>query len=89
AQTDPGISVRVQTADLDLSTSAGAHALLQRIDWAANAACGGAPDIRLLSQVQQYQSCRKSAIEGAVSQVHSPMVASMAKGDKAFVEAAR
>ncbi|MGH6992613.1 MAG: UrcA family protein [Caulobacteraceae bacterium] len=82
-------SVRVQTADLDLSSPAGAHALLRRIDSAAEAACGGAPDIRLLTQMQAYKSCRATAIQNAVTQAHSAMVAAIASGERAFDRASR
>jgi UrcA family protein len=71
-------SVTVKYGDLDIGSPAGAQALLRRIEAAANTACGGAPDIRELSQWASFESCRRSAVAGAVVAVDSPMLTAMA-----------
>ena len=76
AQTD-SISVVVQYADLDLSRTAGAKALFDRIQFASIRACGGRPDSRELRQSADFDQCRKVAIRDAVAQVNSPMLTAM------------
>jgi UrcA family protein len=73
-------SVTVKYGDLDTGSPAGAHALLERIEAAANTACGGAPDIRQLEQWASFEACRRSAIAKAVVAVASPMLTAMAHG---------
>jgi|HubBroStandDraft_5_1064220.scaffolds.fasta_scaffold325616_1 UrcA family protein len=74
---DP-IRVTVSYADLNVATTDGAKTLVQRIEAAADRACGYAPDQRLLADLARYQSCRKQAIDTAVAAVDSPTVTAMA-----------
>jgi UrcA family protein len=73
-------SVTVKFADLNIGSRAGAWVLLKRIEAAANTACGGAPDIRLLDQLARFEACRRSAVARAVAAVDSPMLTAMAHG---------
>jgi UrcA family protein len=74
---DP-IRVSVSYGDLNIDQADGAKTLVQRIQAAADRACGYAPDLRLLADQARYQSCRKQAIDTAVAAVDSPTVTAMA-----------
>jgi UrcA family protein len=90
AQTSDTVpSVTVKYADLDLGSLARARLLLKRIEAAADTACGGAPDIRQLSQWTSFEACRGSAVARAVVAVDSPMLTAMANGDSRAVFSAR
>jgi UrcA family protein len=79
AQTSDSVtSVSVKYRDLNIGSPAGAQVLLKRIETAANTACGGAPDIRLLNQWTTFEACRRSAVGRAVAAVDSPMLTAMA-----------
>ena len=81
AQTSDTVpSVSVKYSDLDMGSRTGAQALLKRIETAAGAVCGGAPDIRQLSQLASFQTCRRSAVARAVVAVDSPMLTAFAHG---------
>ena len=82
-------SVLVKYGDLNLGSPADAKVLLKRIEVAANTACGGAPDIRLLSQWASFEACRRSAVARAVVAVDSPMLTAIAHGGSAASFAAR
>jgi UrcA family protein len=79
----------VKYDDLNIGSRAGTQALLKRIETAANTVCGGAPDIRQLSQLPSFEACRRSAIARAVVAVDSPMLAAMAHGSSPGRFAAR
>ena len=66
-------SVAVKYADLDLNTREGAHALVARINVAAERVCGAAyyADIQVMDQVK---ACRQDAVSSAVSAINKPMV---------------
>jgi UrcA family protein len=79
AQTSDTVpSVTVRYGDLDIGSPAGAHALLRRIEAAANTACGGAQDIRPLDRWAVFEACRRSAVDRAVAQVDSPTLTAAA-----------
>jgi UrcA family protein len=81
AQTSDTVpSVSVKYGDLDIGSPAGARVLLERIETAANTACGAAPDIRQLHQWASFEACRGSAVARAVAAVDSPMLTAMAHG---------
>ncbi len=82
-------SVTVKFGDLNIGSRAGARMLLKRIETAANTVCGGAPDIRQLSQLASFEACRRSAVARAVVAVDSPMLAAMAHGSSPGRFAAR
>src|SRR4051812_23534477 len=64
----------VPHADLDLGTAAGARALLQRIDGAADAVCGGAASAVSKREQESYDECRAIAVAVAVRKMRSPML---------------
>jgi UrcA family protein len=78
AQEQQGVNVRTVTVrfgDLDLSTTAGAQTLYQRIRGAARAVCGEEGDYDLgLDSRHYWNSCFQSAVNGAVEKVHSPLL---------------
>ena len=79
---EPGVvSVAVNTADLNLSQSGGAMALLNRLRHAASVACGGRPSSPIdLIAMQDYRACVRTSLDGAVGQVRAPLVASLYRG---------
>ena len=66
----------VSYADLDLSHSADAQVLLQRLQVAADNVCGGRPDARHNAQ-ERYNNCTGQAMNGALTSVNSPLVAEL------------
>ena len=68
-------SVTVRYGDLDISTPAGAHALLARISHAAALACEEAETRIDLADVEATNACINQAIDRAVAEVGSPLVA--------------
>jgi len=78
AQEQLGVSVRTVTVrygDLDISTTAGAKTLYQRIRGAARTVCGEERDYDLGLDARRYwMSCYQSAINGAVDKVQSPLL---------------
>jgi UrcA family protein len=82
AQTDddPGAphSVAVRYADLNLSSEAGARAMLDRITDAASRACGGDVDLRMLERRALYNRCKADTIDRAVRALDAPLVTAMA-----------
>lgn len=72
------IRVTVSYADLDIGHAPGAQILLRRLDAAAVKACGGAPDIRLLTERAAFDKCRRMALDEAVVQVNAPALTAAA-----------
>jgi UrcA family protein len=78
AETAPQTAARVTYADLDVSTADGAHALLGRIDIAAKTACGVETHSPLLPHEAGYhRACVASAVDAAVKQIGSPILAEL------------
>jgi UrcA family protein len=77
AQSDETPSVTVQYADLNLSTGAGAKAMLQRIQHAANSVCGPQSSQPIDRMARLHETCVKQAISHAVSQLKNPMVTAL------------
>jgi UrcA family protein len=75
---DDAIRVTVSYGDLNLARADGAKVLLQRIQAAADRACGEAPDVRLMSRRAFYDACRAHAVAAAVTDVGSPTLTAMA-----------
>lgn len=67
-------SVVVSYGDLDVSHSAGAQALLYRLDRAASRICGNVPDNRDLGRTTLYNSCKRAAVGAAVSRIGHPQL---------------
>ncbi len=70
-------SVKVQTADLDLNTQAGAAVALRRIRAAANEVCGGQPDIGDLQPYADYRACMKATVDRTVAAIGNPTLAAL------------
>jgi len=78
AETAPQTAARVTYADLDVSTADGARALLGRIGIAAKAACGVKTHSPLLPREASYHRvCVANAVDAAVKQIGSPMLAEL------------
>jgi UrcA family protein len=77
-EVDASRSVHVNYADLNLRSDEGARVMLSRIDSAAILACGGAPDLRMLDRRALFNRCKARTFDRAVSQLHSPLVTSVA-----------
>src|SRR6516162_2255855 len=74
ADPDAPISIRVEYADLNLATAAGASAMLVRMRSAASQACGTEPDIRDLSWTGAYDRCRTETLARALATLNVPLV---------------
>jgi UrcA family protein len=81
------VSIKVQSSDLDLSRSAGAKVMLQRIHNAAAKICGPAPT-DWLHDGRQYEACIKTTTDHAVERLGSPQVTAMNDGAPAPVRVA-
>jgi UrcA family protein len=75
-QEEPAASVRVSFADLDINKPAGAETLLKRIERAADAVCGEAPDP--VARDFAPRQCRKDAVSRAVGRMNAPMLTAVA-----------
>ena len=70
----------VRYSDLDLSTEAGAKALLTRIRRAANLVCNGNDWRAPMTRSYGFRSCVQAAQSKAVADVGSPMVTALYNG---------
>jgi UrcA family protein len=68
----------VTYASIDPTSAAGARTLLQRIEIAAEAACGGEANMTSDYQKADYRECRRVAVSGAVAKMKSPAVTTLA-----------
>ena len=71
--------VEVPYGDLDLATTAGAEAMLARLESAAANACGGKPravhaDVLGPSKQRAYHLCRVAAVDAATLSLEVPLV---------------
>ena len=80
ADPDAPISIRLGYADLNLTTAAGASAMLQRIKAAASQACGAEPDIKDLRRATLYNRCRTQTVARALATLNAPLVTALADG---------
>ena len=80
---------RVPYADIDAGSAAGARALLQRIEAAADAVCGGTGPRSSAREAQAFEDCRGAAISGAVASARSPALAALTSRRQAQMRAAR
>lgn len=72
--------IAVNYGDLDISSPAGAQALIERMKRAARQACDFPPDRRTLFMYRFYQSCVSDALDRGVASVNSPMVTELYRG---------
>jgi UrcA family protein len=82
AASDDIASMKVQYADLNLSSTAGAKAMLQRIHHAANDVCGPQPSSKIDRNARIHATCVDQAVTGAVRQLDVPMVTALYRGDR-------
>ena len=80
---------RVPYSDLDVSSSAGVWALLQRIEDAADAVCGGGATKAPKQGKEDYAECRDIAVSGGVARVRSPALTTLASRRRAELRAAK
>ncbi len=73
---------RIDRSDIDANSAAGARLLLQRIEVAANAVCGGADSARTPRARAAFMDCRDDAIRGAVSKMGSKPLSQLAAGQR-------
>lgn len=71
------VSVRVQTAGLNLGSESGARIALNRVRQAADQICGGRPDPRALGDFAAYRTCLSTTVDTAVASVNAPVLAAL------------
>jgi UrcA family protein len=71
------VSIAIPYGDLDLSTRAGAHAALKRIQAAALEICGGRPDPKQLALNVAYSACQSDVVSRGVEAFNAPMVTAL------------
>ena len=80
---------RVPYADIDVTSAAGVWALLQRIEDAADAVCGGGATKVSKPEKEDYAECRDIAVSGAVAKMRNPTLTTLASRRRAELRAAR
>jgi UrcA family protein len=68
------VRVTVDYSDLDLNRTAGADAVIRRIEAAALSLCGTAPKPRELRAKARHRACMTAAITGAIRELDAPLV---------------
>jgi UrcA family protein len=89
---EPGKVVReaaVTRSDIDPNSPEGAQAMLQRIEAAADAVCGGAANAVTERQKDDYLTCRGPAVSNALARLHAPAVTALASRRQAERHAER
>jgi UrcA family protein len=81
------MSVRVSIAGLDISSPAGAKAVLGRIHQAARSICGAEPVVQDLSGRAAYSRCVSAITDRTVAALANPVVTAM-NGGQSVVEVA-
>lgn len=81
-----GKQVVVDYSDLDISSPAGAQALIDRMRNAASQACGQSPDRRSF-MYPYYRTFVANALDRGVASVNSPMVAELYRGNRTLLAA--
>jgi UrcA family protein len=89
--------VTVRYGDLNLATDAGAHAMLVRINQAAQKACGGSPFFYGTYSIapglarKGFATCQTNAVSAAVKSLNAPLVTRLyvQNGDEALRIAGR
>jgi UrcA family protein len=77
----PEARVAVSYADLNLASPAGAERMLDRIERAAEKACGGrGTQNRLLEERYVFRDCVRAAVADAVFGLNAPMVTAAYEG---------
>ncbi len=68
------VSVKVNIADLNLETRAGAHTMLERLKAATRNICGPAPRPVDIGAMSAYHACFDETLTGSVKAAGSPLV---------------
>src|SRR5258706_11988511 len=80
---------RIPYSDIDATSSAGARALLARIEDAAELVCGGAASAVTDYQKEDFRECRRAAVSGAVARMRKPAMTRLASRRQTELRAAR
>jgi len=69
---------KIDLSDIDVRSAVGAKTILQRIEMAADAVCGGAAGRTSRAAKADFEDCRDNAISGAVARMRSPSLTALA-----------
>lgn len=83
------LSTTVPYGDLDLSRTAGADLMLNRIAQAARYVCGEAPRPGDLAKRKRHRACLATATDSAVAKLDAPVVTARHQGRNPAMLAAR
>ena len=83
ANPDGPASLKVQISDLNLTSDAGAHEALTRIQRAARHVCGDGDTQPGLSQQIQFRSCVSESVQRAVVAINAPGLTAVSQGRSA------
>jgi UrcA family protein len=78
----------VRLSDIDPTSTSGSQALLQRIEDAADAVCGGEANAVSRREKEGYAACRGVAVAVAVAKMRSPALTTLASNRRAELRAA-
>ena len=78
----------VQLSDIDPMSPSGAETLLQRIEDAADAVCGGEANAVSRREKEGYAECRDVAVAVAVAKMRNPALTTLASNRRAELRAA-
>ncbi|MGH6911213.1 MAG: UrcA family protein [Phenylobacterium sp.] len=79
--TDPTKIVRtavVTLSDIEVTSTSGAQTLLERIEAAADAVCGGRANAVSQREKEGYIDCHRAAVAAAVAKMRSPVLTTLA-----------
>lgn len=71
-------SISVRSNDLDFGHAPDAQILLDRVEDAAEKACGGTPDYREHRRLEVFEHCRQATIRQTVARFDQPIVTQLA-----------
>lgn len=77
------VTLDVPYGDLNLSNPMGAKVMLNRIKFAATTVCGSHTDLREVREHMVFKACVRDAMEGAIDELHAPLVTSLYRGELA------
>jgi UrcA family protein len=80
ASPDDQVSIKVSLADLNVTSDAGAHEALARINRAARQICGGGDAEPSFTQQMQFRSCVTGAVGRTVAAINQPALTAVSQG---------
>jgi len=80
--TTDGPAVRIRYGDLDLTTDAGARAMLERIHRASASVCRQAAADDIVLAAGMYQSCLQATVRTAITRLNAPIVTAKASDSR-------